>query len=71
MSSVTRLAVKGVVKGGPGRAQTQMFVASCHSRSVYSNRTVKYSNKQPNTLLKQSADQIVPYQVLIQVWLRH
>ena len=39
----------------------QMFVVPCHSRLIYSNRMVKYSTKS-NTVLRQSADQIMLYQ---------
>ena len=37
-----------------------MFAVPYQSRLIYSNRTVKYSNKQLNTLLKQSTDMLCP-----------
>ena len=36
--------VSGVAKVGNGRAQAQPICFSAQSRSIYSNRTVKYSN---------------------------
>jgi len=56
----------GIAKGGSGRAQAHpnVFGVPCHSRSIYSNRKVKYSNIQTSTLLKQLENQIVLYQLI-------
>ena len=47
----------GIDKGGPamaGHRPDQMFAVPYHSTSI--NKTFKYSNKQSNILLKQSAE---------------
>jgi len=59
--------VSGIAKGGPGRAQAHPNVCCALPLEIYIytlKETVIYSNKQSNTLLKQSANQIVLSQII-------
>ena len=48
VSSDTMHRGSGVAKSRPGSAQTHPNTVPCLSRSIYSNRTVKYLNEQSN-----------------------